>query len=116
MEYKIYKLLGVGYYKKIVLFCKSIFNKVTKNRYHNYNYFLKGYRKEDILFLRENFIKNLKIHLYGVFLGLLVVIIGSKAEYKVCGVLVLIWNLYRVMLQRYNIIRIDEILKKYKIH
>ncbi len=67
-----------------------------------------------ILIIVRSFIIEYRIYeLLGVFLGLLVVIIGTKAEYKVCGVLILIWNLYSVMLQRYNIIRIDEILKKY---
>lgn len=115
MEYRVYELLGVGYYKKFVLFCKSIYNKLTKNKHSNDNYFLRGYKKEDVLYLKENFMKNLKIHLVGVFFGLLVVVIGSKLGYRVFGAFLFIWNLYSVMLQRYNMIRIDRILKKYGI-
>lgn len=114
MEYRLYELLGVGYYRKFVLLCKSLFNKLTKNKHDNDNYFLRGYKREDVLFLRDNFMKNLRIHLLGVFLGFVVVLIGSKTEYKLCGLFLLVWNLYSVMLQRYNIIRIDKILKNRK--
>lgn len=114
MEYKIYELLGIEYYKKFVLLCKSIYNKLTKNKYSNDNYFLRGYKKEDVQYLKENFQKNLRIHLLGVVVGFIVAVIGSKMEYKLCGIVLLIWNLYSVMLQRYNIIRIDRILNKYK--
>ena len=114
MEYKIYEFLGIGYYKKFVLFCKTIYNRVTRNKHSNDNYFLRGYRKEDVLYLRGNFMKNLRIHLFGVFLGMMVMLIGSKTGYRVCGLVLFIWNLYSVMLQRYNMIRIDKIIKRYK--
>lgn len=112
MESKIYELLGIKQYKRLVLFCKRTLNTITKNKYDSDNYFLRGYKVEDVRFLKENFIKNLKIHLFGVLTGLIVVLIGSKMEYKIVGLLLSIWNLYSVMLQRYNIIRIDRILNK----
>ena len=112
MEKKVYELLGVKQYKKLIIFCKKTLNKITKNQDNNDNYFLKGYKKEDIGFLKENLNKNLKIHLFGVLIGLIVILIGEEMEYKIVGILLLIWNLYSVMLQRYNIIRIDKILNK----
>ncbi|MBQ9658829.1 MAG: hypothetical protein IJV31_08710 [Clostridia bacterium] len=109
MEKKAYEILGIKQYKKFVIFCKKNLNKITKNKDNNDNYFLKGYKKEDIKFLKENLNKNLKIHLFGVLIGLIVIIIGEKIEYKIIGIILLIWNLYSVMLQRYNIIRIDTL-------
>ena len=59
MEAKIYELLGIKYYRKLVLYCKSKFNKHTKT-HDNDNYFLRGHSREDIIFLGEQFRKNLK--------------------------------------------------------
>ena len=53
MERKIYEILGIKQYRKFVLFCKSKFNKLTKKE-DNDNYFLRGYKKEDIIFLKES--------------------------------------------------------------
>ena len=114
METKLYEILGIKAYRRFVLWCKRVYNKLTKTE-HNQNYLLSGYTKEDIRFLREQFVKNLKIHLLGTLIGLLVLIsVFSNDEISMVrlflGAFVFFINLYSALLQRYNLIRIDRIL------
>ncbi|MBO6014960.1 MAG: hypothetical protein J6P60_00030 [Lachnospiraceae bacterium] len=65
--------------------------------------------------MREQFVKNLKIHLLGTLIGLLVLIsVFSNDEISMVrlflGAFVFFINLYSALLQRYNLIRIDRIL------
>ncbi len=116
MEKKLYEILGIKYYRKFVLFCKAKFNKLTKTE-DNSNYFLRGYTKEDIIYLKEQFEKNFKVHIGGTAAGLLLLIIfllenpisGLKVGF---ALLVFLLNGYSSMLQRYNLLRISKIMKK----
>lgn len=114
MEKKIYEILGIKYYRKFVLFCKSKFNKLTKTE-DNDNYFLRGYSKEDIIFLKEQFKKNFKIHMSGTVVGLfLLIIFLLEAPVSVLkvgfAILVFLLNGYSCMLQRYNLLKINRII------
>ena len=117
MEAKIYELLGIKNYRKLVLYCKSKFNKHTKT-HDNDNYFLRGHSREDIIFLGEQFRKNLKIHFSGAVIGLILLIIcllDSPISMLKVGfaLIVFLLNGYSSMLQRYNLLKIKRILKKH---
>lgn len=117
MEKKIYEILGIKYYRKFVLFCKARFNKFTKTK-DNDNYFLRGYSKEDIIYLKEQFEKNFKTHIGGTVAGLFLLIIflleNPISALKVgFALFVFLLNGYSSMLQRYNLLRISKIMKKY---
>lgn len=84
----------------------------------NDNYFLRGYSKEDIIFLKEQFKKNFKIHILGTVVGLVLLIIflleAPVSVLKVgLAVLVFLLNGYSCMLQRYNLLKINRIIKKF---
>ena len=116
MEKKIYEILGIRYYRRLVLFCKSMFNKITKTE-DNDNYFLKGYSKKDIIFLKEQFIKNFKIHIFGTVIGLFLLTVflleAPVSVFKVgLAIFVFLLNGYSCMLQRYHLLKIDRIIKK----
>ena len=116
MEKKIYEILGIRHYRKLVLFCKSKFNKITKTE-DNDNYFLRGYSKEDIIFLKEQFIKNFKIHMLGTVIGLFLLIIflleAPVSAFKVgLAIFVFLLNGYSCMLQRYHLLKVNRIIKK----
>ena len=116
MEKRVYELLGIKQYKRFVLFCKRCFNAITKT-HNNENYLLRGYSKDDLIFLQKQMYKNLKIHLFGIFVGVLVVVVVLTDDTfyisrLVLGILVALLNLYSVMLQRYNLIRISTIMHK----
>lgn len=116
MEKKIYEILGIKYYREFVLFCKAKFNKFTKTE-DNSNYFLRGYSKEDIVYLKEQFEKNFKIHIGGTAIGLFLLITflleNPISVLKVgLALAVFLLNGYSSMLQRYNLLRISKIMKK----
>ena len=116
MEKKIYEIFGNKLYRKFVLFCKSVFNKLTKTE-DNDNYFLRGNSKKDIIFLQEQFKKNYKIHLYGTVTGLVLLILFlTETPLSVLkvgfAIFVFLLNGYSCMLQRYNLLKINRILKK----
>ncbi len=116
MEKRIYEILGIKFYRKFVLFCKAKFNKHSKTE-DNSNYFLRGYSKEDIIFLKEQFEKNFKIHIGGTAAGLFLLIIflleSPISALKVgFALLVFLQNGYSSMLQRYNLLRINKIIKR----
>ena len=114
-EKKLYEMLGIKQYKKFVLFCKQKYNKLT-NSSNNDNYLLKGYSSENLLFLRDHLIKNMKIHLLGVVIGLVVMIAEATDDpfqwsVFLCGLFIALFNLYSVILQRYNLLRIKPLIK-----
>lgn len=116
MEKKIYEILGIKQYRKFVLFCKSKFNKLTKKE-DNDNYFLRGYKKEDIIYLKEQFLKNFKIHMFGTLLGLALLVVffmdSPISAVKVSiAFFVFLLNGYSCMLQRYNLQKINKIISK----
>ena len=117
MEKKIYELLGIKQYRKFVLFCKSKFNQLTKTE-NNDNYFLRGFSKEDLIFLQEQFRKNFKVHMIGTIIGFFLLIIFLMEEQisilKLSfAIFVLLLNGYSCMLQRYNLIKINMIMEKH---
>ena len=116
MEKKIYEILGIKHYRKLVLLCKSKYNKFTKTE-DNDNYFLRGYSKEDIIFLKDQFMKNFKIHLAGTVIGIaLLMAFLSEAPVSVLkvglAVFVFLLNGYSCMLQRYHLLKINRIIRK----
>ena len=117
-EIKVYEALGVKGFRKFVVWLKGKVNKITKTN-SNDNYFLKGYKADDVEFLKKQFIKNFAIHLFGVAIGVMVMAVtATDSEFNtvrfLLGLFVAVINIYPVMLQRYNIIRIDGILKRKK--
>ena len=114
MEKRLYEILGIRQYKKFALFCKKLFNRFS-NTNNNDNYFLKGYSRENLNFLKTQMIKNMKIHAIGVLIGVIVIVsVLTNEEISLLqlllGILVAVFNLYSVMLQRYNLLRISKII------
>lgn len=117
MEKKIYEILGVKQYRKFVLYCKAKYNKFTKTE-DNSNYFLRGYAKEDIIFLKEQFKKNFRIHISGTVLGLVLMVVflqdAPVSALKLSlAIVIFLLNGYSSILQRYNILKINRVIKKY---
>ena len=115
MEQKIYRFLGVNQYRKFVIKVKKLYDK-WRGKQDTDNYFLKDYSKEGIIFLKNQFIKNAKIHSLGVFAGLLAMLVADYLWVQIIAFLIFLHNLYCVMIQRYNLIRINSLLQKKKSH
>lgn len=112
MEQKIYQLLGVNLYRKFVIKVKKRYDK-WRGKQDTDNYFLKDYSDERIMYLKEQLIKNGKIHLIGV-LVCLPCVFDERLWIQLLALLVLVHNLYCVMIQRYNLICINSLLAKRK--
>ena len=106
MEQKLYRLLGVNQYRKFVIKVKKKYDQ-WRGKPDTDNYFLKDYSEEGIVFLKSQLIKNAKIHLVGVLVCLPAILLVGRPWIQVIALLILLHNLYCVMIQRYNLIRIN---------
>lgn len=111
MEQKLYRLLGVNQYRRFVVKVKKKYDQL-RGKQDTGNYFLKDYSREGILYLRKQFLKNAQIHAAGVLVCLPCVLLGSHLWIRLLALLVLVHNLYCVMIQRYNLLRIDALLAR----
>lgn len=111
MEQTLYRLLGVNQYRKFIIKVKLKYDH-WRGKTDTDNYFLKDYSNEAIIFLKRQFIKNAKIHLLGVFIGLLVMLLTNRLQIQIVALIIFLHNLYCVMIQRYNLIRINSLLIK----
>ena len=111
MEQKLYRLLGVNQYRKFVIKVKQKYDQ-WRGKPDTDNYFLKDYSEEGIVFLKSQLIKNAKIHLVGVLVCLPAVLLVGRPWIQVLVLLILLRNPYCVMIQRYNLIRINLLLTK----
>ena len=111
MEQKLYRLLGVNQYRKFIIQIKKKYDQ-WRGKPDTDNYFLKDYSEEGIAFLKSQLIKNAKPHLFGVLVCFPAVFLAGRPWIQVFALLIILHNLYCVMIQRYNLIRIDVLLKK----
>lgn len=111
MEQKLYRLLGVNQYRKFIIQIKKKYDQ-WRGKPDTDNYFLKDYSEEGITFLKSQLIKNAKTHLFGVLVCLPAVFLAGRPWIQVFALLIVLHNLYCVMIQRYNLIRIDVLLTK----
>lgn len=111
MEQKLYRLLGVNQYRKFVIRAKKKYDQ-WRGKSDTDNYFLKYYSKEGLVFLKSQLIKNAKIHLIGVLACLPAILLAGRPWIQVIALFILLHNFYCVMIQRYNLIRINLLLKK----
>ena len=111
MEEKIYELIGVNLYRRFVIKVKNKYDQ-WRGKTDTENYFLREYTKDGLIFLKEQFVKNAKIHGLGVVLGIFVLGADISLWLKVLFGLVAVHNLYCVLIQRYNILRINKVLAR----
>lgn len=111
MEEKLYRLLGVNQYRRLVVFAKKKYDQ-RRGKPDTDNYFLKDYTEESMVFLKEQLVKNAKIHLAGVLVCLPALFLAGRRWVQILACLVLLHNLYCVMIQRYNFIRLCRVLDR----
>ena len=118
IEMKIYEILGVKIFKKIVLkignLCLKLF--LTKDERDDFskttNYKMgKVSDLDDIKNYKKQIYFNAIVHIIGVCLGL------TTFSYKIgfINTILVVLNAYCVMLQRYNIIRINKVVNKFSL-
>lgn len=131
IEMKIYEILGVKEFKKMAFYLRDsifhlIFFKINKEKrnemlYNNpSNYIMKkGHGLQDVKDFKKKLFFNFSIHFLSLIMCLtnfLMIIKGnSSILFIITNVLCSIINIYCIMLQRYNYIRLNQILKRGKI-
>lgn len=114
MESKIYEFLGVKYFKQLTFKLEKLIHK--KDKEQNKNYHLMGNGIEAIENFRKYLYYNGFIHVknsIALIIGLTVFVLTTGFNYYLIPfILLLIKDLYCVMLQRYNWIKLNEYKEK----
>lgn len=121
LEMKIYELLGIKIFRKMVFSLAYIINlpkkrKLTKEEWENYNNKTSNYNigkvkdLDDVKKYKKQMYLNASIHTLGLFLCIVDLLLGGLDVFFIIMTLI---NVYCVMLQRYNIIRLNKVIKKF---
>lgn len=110
MEEKIYRVLGVRQYRKFLVWVKLRYDQ-WRGKQDTDNYFLRGSGIEDMRFLKSQLLKNAKIHSFGAVLCFACALAAGRFWIVLLAVLVGLHNLYCVLVQRMNLIRLNRLLK-----
>ena len=121
LEMKIYELLGVKIFRKIAFSLASIISlpkkrKMTKEEWENYNNKTSNYNigkvkdLDDVKKYKKQMYLNTSIHTFGLFLCMVDLLLGGADAFFIIMTLI---NIYCIMLQRYNIIRLNKVIKKF---
>jgi len=111
VEEKIYGILGVRQYCRFLVWVKLHYDR-WRGKPDTDNYFLKSRKLEDLRFLQQQLIKNAKIHGFGVALCFACTLAAGRFWIGLLAALVGLHNLYCVLVQRMNLIRISRLLKR----
>ena len=128
IEMKLYELLGIKVFKKIAFFVRDILTlpltfkmpneEIKKSLYNtssNYN-IGKAKSLEDIKKFKKQLFKNAGIHIFALlaFLPSFIKIILGTASLSTTIIVLpaMVMNIYCIMLQRYNCIRINQLIEK----
>ena len=114
MESKIYEFLGVKYFKQLTFKLEKLIHRKDKGQ--NKNYHLMGNGIDAIENFRKYLYYNGFIHVknsIALIIGLTVFVLTTGFNYYLIPfILLLIKDLYCVMLQRYNWIKLNEYKEK----
>lgn len=128
IEMKFYELLGIKVFKKMVFFVRDIVTlpltfkmpkeerkKSLYNTASNYN-IGKAKSLEDIKKFKKQLFKNAGIHIFSLlaFIPSFIKIIMGMASLSTTIIVLpaMVMNIYCIMLQRYNCIRINQLIEK----
>lgn len=110
-EETLYQLLGVKQYCKFLIWVKLHYDRL-RSKPDTDNYFLRGGSLEDLQFLRGQLIKNAKIHGFGTAICPFCALIAGRFWVILLALLVGMHNLYCVLVQRMNLLRLDRLLQR----
>ena len=118
LELKIYEFLGVKQFKKAVFMLEKIIHKRDKGK--NINYHIKNSNdRESVDSFKKYLYYNGFIHTKNLITGIPIIVFailcGQNLLFLIPLILFLINDVYCVMLQRYNWLKISEFEKKLEI-
>lgn len=110
-EEKIYRALGVRQYCRFLVWVKLHYDR-WRGQSDTDNYFLKSGKPEDLRFLQQQLRKNAKIHGFGAVLCFACALAAGRFWIALLAALVGLHNLYCVLVQRMNLIRLARLLRR----
>ena len=118
LELKIYEFLGVKQFKKAVFMLEKLIHKRDKGK--NINYHIKNSNdRESVDSFKKYLYYNGFIHTKNLITGIPIIVFailcGQNLLFLIPLILFLIKDVYCVMLQRYNWLKISEFEKKLEI-
>lgn len=118
MEKKLYTLLGVPAFKKMILKFETF--KHRKKGGHNRNYHPASFTQEGLEQYKRYLVYNALWHIASIALIFLQFLIGFPTGIygtvlRLCTFAALIFNIYCIMLQRYILIKIRELMSKREV-
>ena len=118
IEKKIYELLGIKVFRKLVFTLEKFLH--IKDKKKNINYHLKQKNLSSIQDFKKYLFYNGSIHIRNLIRGIIIIpimlLFSINTIFIISLIALLIKDLYCVMLQRYNWIRICETEKKLQAH
>lgn len=121
LEMKIYELLGVKIFRKMAFSLASILNlplklTMTKEEWKEYNNKTSNYNigkvkdLDDVKKYKKQMYFNTSVHIFSLLLCMVYLsLVGINAFFIIMTLI----NTYCIMLQRYNIIRLNKVVKKF---
>lgn len=116
MEMKFYELIGIRQWKKFVLWLMAQIIRNPRDR-RGTNYYLKDLSLEAVKDFKKQLLFNGSVHLIGMIacmFGMIVYYVQGElllSKFLYLSILFIL-NLYCVMLQRYNWLRIKKVLAR----
>ena len=111
LEEKIYRVLGVKQYCRFLVWVKLHYDQ-WRGKTDTDNYFLKSGKLEDLHFLQQQLTKNAKIHGFGAALCFSCALAAGRFWVVLLAALVGLHNLYCVLVQRMNLIRLSRLIQR----
>lgn len=111
MEEKLYRALGVKQYCRFLVWVKLHYDR-WRGRSDTDNYFLRSAKGEDLRFLQQQLLKNARIHGFGAALCFACALAAGRFWIALLAALVGLHNLYCVLVQRMNLIRLARLLRR----
>lgn len=121
-EEKIYEGLGVKYFKRFVIWIQFIIFKLSKTNINKRfqfgsNYFISGGSIKKLKRFRFGLLFNTIVHAWGLFCCISSVLAGVTGTGAIINLAVCtLINIYCLMLQRYNNIRLERTIKTKQEH
>ena len=114
IEKKIYELLGIKVFRKLVFMLEKFLH--IKDKKKNINYHLKQKNLSSLQDFKKYLFYNGSIHIKNLIRGIIIIpimlLFSINTIFIISLIALLIKDIYCVMLQRYNWIRICETEKK----
>ncbi len=114
MEIRFYEIIGIKKFKKILISIILLFFH-DRNILKGSNYYIESLTISGLKSFSKKLMFNVFNHIIGFVVSVIFIITDKNYFNKVILFFIIVFNVYCVLLQRYNYLRMQKILKRYAI-